>query len=156
MKPTFRKAKKEDVSTIVGMLADDNLGARRENFRDPLPESYYKSFDLISNDPNNDLIVALINDEIVGTLQLTYIPYLTFKGGLRAQIEAVRVHRNHRGKGLGKTFFEWAIEQAKEKNCHLVQLTTNKQRDRAKDFYDSLGFESTHEGMKLYLRPWDS
>lgn len=85
---------------------------------------------------------------------MTFIPYLTFKGGERCQIEAVRVHKDFRGKGLGKLFFEWAIERAKEKGCHLVQLTTNKERDKAKDFYGQLGFEATHEGMKLYLKPW--
>ena len=136
------------------MLADDKLGHLREQYCNPLPQSYIEAFNEISKDSNNELIVAVKGDDILGTLQITFIPYLTFKGGLRAQIEAVRVHKNHRGKGLGKKFLQWAIDRAKEKNCHLVQLTTNKERDRAKDFYDSLGFKSTHEGMKLYLNPW--
>ena len=148
---SFRKATKEDVIKIVSMLADDKLGSQREDFSIPLPQSYYDSFDLIANDSNNELMVAVENSNVIGTLQLTFIPYLTFKGGMRAQIEAVRVHKDHRSRGLGKVFFEWAINRAKEKKCHVIQLTTNKERDRAKDFYDTLGFEATHEGMKLYL-----
>ena len=149
----FRAASTEDLEEIVGMLADDVLGARRERFEKPLPDVYWQAFDRIQKDPNNELVVAVEGDQILGTLQISFIPYLTFQGGLRAQIEAVRVHKNHRGKGLGKQFFQWAIERARSEGCHLVQLTTNKERDKAKDFYGALGFEASHEGMKLYLKP---
>ena len=150
----FREALEEDLEDIVGMLAEDKLGARREELKSPLPSSYTEAFKQIETDPNNELIVVEKDNFVIGTLQLTFIPSLTFKGGTRLQIEAVRVHKDYRSQGLGKKFFEWAIERAKSRNCHLVQLTTNKERDRAKDFYDSLGFETTHEGMKLYLKPW--
>ena len=88
---------------------------------------------------------------MIGTFQLTTIPYLTFQGGKRAQIEAVRVKASARGRGLGREMLRWAIQRAKDKGCHLVQLTTNKQRDEAVRFYEPLGFKATHEGMKLYL-----
>lgn len=150
----FRKAKSEDLEEIIKMLADDKLGSKRENYASPLPKYYLDAFEVISKDPHNELIVLEVNFKVVGTLQITFIPYLTFKGGVRAQIEAVRTHKDYRGRGYGKTLFEWAIQRAKERGCHLVQLTTNKERDKAKDFYDDLGFESSHEGMKLYLKPW--
>jgi GNAT superfamily N-acetyltransferase len=89
--------------------------------------------------------------EVVGTLQLTLIPYLTFRGGWRAQVEAVRISAGRRGEGLGRVLFEWAIEEAQRRGCHLIQLTTNKDRDDARGFYASLGFEATHDGMKRYL-----
>ena len=89
---------------------------------------------------------------IIGTLQMTFITYLTFKGGTRALIEAVRIDKAYRGKGFGKKLFEYAINRAKNKNCHMVQLTTNKSRSEALKFYQSLGFEATHEGMKLLLQ----
>ena len=88
---------------------------------------------------------------IIGTLQLSFISYLTYRGGIRAQIEAVRVHKEHRGKGLGKQLFEWAIHRAKEKGAHLVKLTTDKKRPEALQFYEQLGFTASHEGMKLHL-----
>ena len=88
----------------------------------------------------------------MGTLQLTFIPYLTYEGGWRAQIEAVRITSALRGDGLGHDLFAWAIDRARERGCHLVQLTTDKRRADARRFYEALGFTASHEGMKLHLR----
>ena len=134
------------------MLADDPLGQKREDFKDPLPQKYYDAFERIDGDPNQELVVMEGADQtLVGTLQLSLIPYLTYQGGIRAQIEAVRIHKDHRGKGIGKQLFEWAIARAKTKGAHVVQLTTDKQRPEALRFYESLGFKASHEGMKLHL-----
>lgn len=147
----IREATRQDVPAVVSLLAQDQLGSQREVDTEPLPDEYWSAFEAIDADINNRLVVAEDGDEIVGTLQLTFLPYLTFQGGWRAQVEAVRVAENHRGQGLGRRLFEWAIEEAEQRGCHLVQLTTNKQREDARRFYESLGFEATHEGMKLYL-----
>jgi len=150
---TFRKATKKDVSKIVEMIADDELGKTRESFKTPLPTEYLNAFENIDADYNQELIVVENeNLEIVGTLQLSFIQYLTYKGGIRAQIEAVRIRKDKRGLGLGKTMFEWAIDRAKERNAHLLQLTSDKKRPKAIKFYKDLGFNSTHEGMKMHLK----
>ena len=129
------------------------LWGQPENaFRTPYQRHIEDAFLAIDRDPNQALMVAEINGVIVGTFQLTFIPYLTYQGGVRAQIEAVRVHRDHRGQGLGKLLFEWAIKHAKEKGAHVLQLTTDKQRPEALAFYQGLGFVASHEGMKLHLR----
>lgn len=148
----IRKAKKEDVPAIVQMLANDKLGRLREDYRDPLPDTYYHAFENIRKDPNQELVV-IENEEgrIIGTLQLSFIQYLTYQGGIRAQIEAVRVHEACRGKGLGKKLFQWAIAKSEEKGAHVVQLTTDKKRPEAVAFYRSLGFTDSHEGMKLHF-----
>jgi GNAT superfamily N-acetyltransferase len=148
----FRKATKEDVPFIVQMMADDELGKLREDFKDPLPEKYYQAFSNIDNDPNQELIV-IENElgEIIGTLQLSFIQYLTYQGGIRAQIEAVRIRNDQRGRGIGEKLFRWAIERAKEKGAHLLQLTSDKQRPDAIRFYEKLGFKASHEGMKLHF-----
>lgn len=148
----FRPARRTDVPGIVALLADDALGRRREQYEDPLPPEYLAAFDAIERDPNNLLAVGVDGASVVATLQLTFIPSLTFRGGWRMQIEAVRVAESHRGSGLGRRLVEWSIDQARQRSCHLVQLTTNKQRTQARRFYESLGFEATHHGMKLYLR----
>lgn len=147
----FRAALREDVKAIVDMLADDELGRLRECNRDPLPQSYYRAFDLIDGDPLNELIVACVDDEIVGVLQLTYLPYLTHQGSLRALIEGVRVARPYRSCGIGQVMFEWAIARARERGCRMVQLTTDKARPDARRFYERLGFVASHEGMKLQV-----
>lgn len=149
----FRKAKRDDVYAIVEMIADDELGSTRENFINPLPIEYLEAFENINSDQNQELIVVENQDaEIIGTLQLSFIQYLTYQGGVRAQIEAVRIRKDKRGLGLGKTMFEWAISRAKERDAHLLQLTTDKKRPNAIKFYEDLGFKSTHEGMKLHFR----
>jgi GNAT superfamily N-acetyltransferase len=148
---SIRKAVREDVPIIVELLADDPLGAQREHATDPLPKAYYESFEAIDADPNQRLVVGEREGVIIATLQLTFLPYLTYTGGWRAIIEAVRVARSARGQGLGRKLFEWAIEEARQRRCHVVQLTTDKQRPDALAFYESLGFEATHEGMKLHL-----
>ncbi len=147
----IRKAKRDDVTSIVRLLASDLLGAQRELYQNPLPEKYYSSFEEIDSDKNNHLIVCEIDKKIAATLQLTIIPYLTYQGGRRALIEAVRVDSNYRGQGLGKKMLQWAISKAQELSCHLVQLTTDKKRPDALEFYKSLGFVSSHEGLKLSL-----
>jgi len=134
------------------MLADDPLGSQREKSADPLPSSYYKAFEAISQDPNNELVVAEGHGgRIVAVLQLTFTPYITHQGGWRATIEGVRVAAHARGTGLGREFFAWAIARAQERGCHVVQLTTDKHRSDARQFYEAIGFQATHEGMKLKL-----
>jgi GNAT superfamily N-acetyltransferase len=148
----FRDAVVTDLSSIIALLADDELGQKRENIKKPLPSEYLYAFEGINQDVNQRLIV--VTDEknvIIGTLQLSFIQYLTYQGGIRAQIEAVRILKNQRGKGIGKRMFEWAIQVCKEKGAHLIQLTTDKKRPEAIQFYKDLGFDGSHEGMKLHL-----
>lgn len=148
---SFRRARLDDVPTIVRLLADDPLGARRERDETPLPDSYVRAFHEIDGDGNNELIVACRDERVVGVLQLTVIPGITYQGGRRALIEGVRVARGERSRGLGRALFEWAIARARERGCHMVQLTTDKSRPDALRFYEGLGFVASHEGMKLHL-----
>ncbi|MGB0383736.1 MAG: GNAT family N-acetyltransferase [Ardenticatenaceae bacterium] len=148
----FREAREVDLPFLVEMLADDELGRQREDTSIPLNQGYLSAFNSITSDPNNELIVVEREKQVVGMLQLTFIPYLTYIGSWRCLIEGVRIHRSFRGQGLGSHFFEWAINRAKNKGCQMVQLTSDKQRPNAIRFYKSLGFEPTHEGLKLKFK----
>ncbi len=148
----FRQATLEDLPEIVRMLADDFLGATRERFETPLPESYLKAFEEIEADKNNELIVAEKDGAIVGTLQITFTPSISFQGGKRATVESVRVDEKLRGQGIGKELMLWAIERAQRENCVALQLTTNAERKDAHRFYKNLGFKGSHLGMKLKLK----
>jgi len=150
---SFRRARAEELPDIVRMLADDVLGAKRERFAEPLPETYARAFRAIDADPNNELVVAVREERIVGVLQLTFIPYLTYQGGWRALVEGVRVDGRVRSQGVGKALLEWAIARARERGSVMIQLTTDKSRPDAKRFYEGLGFVASHEGMKLHLTP---
>lgn len=149
---TFRLARRADVADVVRLLSGDVLGATRERYETPLPDSYLAAFDAIEADPNNELVVACLGESVVGTLQMTYIPNMTHQGGWRALIEGVQVDGKVRSRGIGQAMFEWAIARAGERGCCLVQLTTDKRRPDAKRFYERLGFVASHEGMKLFLK----
>jgi GNAT superfamily N-acetyltransferase len=144
---TYREASEDDVSAIVALLADDVIGSGREGESD----AYLAAFEAVAADPRNHLIVADVDGEVAGTLQLTYIPGLSRMGAERAQIEAVRVAAAYRGRGLGREMIGWAIDQARQRGCGLVQLTSDKRREDAIRFYESLGFTASHEGLKLLL-----
>jgi GNAT superfamily N-acetyltransferase len=149
---TFREATVDDLPQIVRLLADDPLGATRETpAGDEIPEAYFTAFDAITKDPNNTVVVAEVAGRVAGTLQLTFIPGLTYTGGERAQIEGVRVAAEQRGAGLGQQMITWAIERARERGCRVVQLTTDRQRPDAIRFYQKIGFRPSHMGMKYHL-----
>ncbi|MFD5266813.1 GNAT family N-acetyltransferase [Streptomyces sp. NPDC058335] len=145
----IRAAVVKDIPAIVGMLADDPLGARRESPDDLAP--YLGALERISADPNQRLVVAVREGRVVGTLQLTIVPGLSRRGATRSIIEGVRVHSDERGSGLGTRFIEWAIEESRRENCRLVQLTSDSTRTDAHRFYERLGFEASHVGFKLQL-----
>ncbi|WP_131737900.1 GNAT family N-acetyltransferase [Actinomadura roseirufa] len=148
---TFREATADDLPRIVRLLADDPLGATRETLADVIPDAYLAAFAAIQKDPNNVLVVAEVGGALAGTLQLTFIPSLTYTGGERAQIEGVRVAAEQRGHGVGQALITWAIDQARARGCRVVQLTTDRQRPDAIRFYQKIGFRPSHMGMKYHL-----
>jgi len=131
------------------MLADDVLGQGRESGQGG--DVYIASFDAIAAQPGNDVYVGEADGEVVATAQLTLIPNLSISGTLRAQIEGVRVASSQRGQGTGEALVRFLVLRAREGGAGMVQLTTNKARADALRFYERLGFEASHEGMKLYL-----
>jgi GNAT superfamily N-acetyltransferase len=145
----IRRATREDVEPIVRLLIDDQLGASRDSTEDLGP--YLKAFEGIDADPNQLLMVAVLDGAVVGTFQLTFIPGLSRKGSLRGQIEGVRVHSGQRGSGLGGTLMAWAIDESRRRGCALVQLTSDMSRVDAHRFYERLGFVASHQGFKLAL-----
>jgi GNAT superfamily N-acetyltransferase len=147
----FRRAAPEDLPTIVALLADDPIGRAREELGPQLDNRYREAFAAIERDPNQLLAVAERSGHVIGVLQLSFIPGLTRRGMWRGQIEGVRVAAGERGSGTGRAMLEWAVEECRRRGCGLVQLTSDKRRADAHRFYESLGFEATHQGYKLSL-----
>ncbi|MFR9754727.1 N-acetyltransferase family protein [Streptomyces sp. TR06-5] len=150
---TLRPATRDDLAAIVALLADDPLGAGRESPDDLTP--YEAAFADIAADPHQHLTVAEADGRIIGTFQLTVIPGLSRKGSARGLVEAVRVHVDARGTGLGTRLLEHAVEEARRQGCALVQLTSDATRTEAHRFYERLGFEASHLGFKKPLAPTD-
>lgn len=149
---TFRSAEFRDLDRILELLYDDVLGKERESISFQNKAKYKEAFNEIIDDKNNDVIVACFVGKIVGCMQITFIPNLTYCGGRRALIEGVRVAENMRGLGVGSKMISYAKKLSEEKNCVMIQLTTNKERPDALHFYIKNGFENTHEGLKLFIK----
>lgn len=151
--PEFRLATEDDLPTVVRLLADDPLGASREQNTDPLPDAYRSAFAAMQAQGGNDLLLATLGGTVVGCLQLTIIPGISRQGASRGQIEGVRVSASCRGMGIGEALMREAIDRSRRAGCTLVQLTTDVSRADARRFYERLGFEATHIGMKLGIVP---
>jgi ribosomal protein S18 acetylase RimI-like enzyme len=147
----FRKARLEDLRAILEMLNEDKVGTVLERIEQPMPRLYTDAFALLDADPNQLLLVGEVDGRIAASLQLSFIPGIAHQAAWRAQVEAVRVARELRGRGIGEAMMRHVIALARERGCALVQLTTNKARDDAQRFYRRLGFAASHEGMKLRL-----
>lgn len=145
------RASADDLPAIIELLVDDPLGRAREAAGAEEAHAYRAAFDAIDRDDAHILVAAKHGAQVVGTMQLSFIPGLSRRGALRAQIESVRVRADFRGQGLGAGLFEWAIAEARERGCALMQLTTDKSRPDAHRFYHRLGFVDSHEGFKLAL-----
>ena len=147
---TIRRARRDDVGFIVGMLADDPLGRGRERLEDPLPPCYFRAFEALDHDPNIQLVVAQDGEgAVVGCLQLCILPGLSSQGASRGLIEDVRVASSCRSRGIGEQLVQWAVAEARVKSCKLVELLTHHTRVDAQRFYVRLGFQPSHVGMTL-------
>jgi len=148
----LREAVAEDVPALVELLAADQLGATRDGItsQDDM-RAYLRAFGVLDADPAHLLLLGANGDDVIATTQLSFLPGLARRGALRAQIEAVRVREDYRGKGIGAAMIEWAIHEAQRRGCALVQLMTDNSRDQAHRFYKRLGFVASHQGLKLKI-----
>ncbi|MFI5865781.1 GNAT family N-acetyltransferase [Streptomyces sp. NPDC051546] len=150
----FRTAKRQDLPAVLALLTqDENPAAAGTGDPEPEPvsEAHERAFAAIEADPRNEMLVLEQDGELVGCLQLTYVPGLGQGGRERALVEAVRIRADRRGGGLGARLMELAAERARERGCGLMQLTSNKRRTAAHRFYERLGDARSHEGFKLPL-----
>jgi ribosomal protein S18 acetylase RimI-like enzyme len=146
----IRRARRDDVETIVKMLADDTLGGPRERLETPLPAAYFAAFEKVERDPNLALVVAEgEGGAVIGCLQLCILPGLSSQGASRGLIEDVRVASHCRGQGIGEQLVQWALAEAGSRGCKLVELLTHHTRVDAQRFYERLGFARSHVGMTV-------
>jgi len=145
----IRDATRADLPAILELMAQDAMSHTLNAV--PLMPEHERALVEIQAHPDHRIVVAELNGEAAGTMQLSYLPGLGGGGRWRAQVEAVRVRRDLRSRGIGRQMMQWAIERARERGCFLVQLTTNQKRIDAQRFYARLGFQPSHVGMKLYL-----
>jgi len=153
---TYRSAMPGDLPFIIALIVEDSVVSSGDDPADAMHEDYVKALTTITADPNQEMIVAELDGKPVGCFQLTYIPGLMRRGAWRGLLEVVHVRADERNLGLGSEMMHWAIERCRERNCSMVQLTSNKKRADAHRFYERLGFKQSHEGFKMYLELRDS
>jgi ribosomal protein S18 acetylase RimI-like enzyme len=147
---TIRRARRDDLGSIIAMLADDPLGGRRERIEDPLPQAYFDAFERVQRDPNLQLVVAEDGEgTVIGCLQLCILPGVSSQGASRGLLEDVRVASLCRSRGIGEQLVQWAVAEARARGCKLVELLTHHTRVDAQRFYERLGFARSHVGMTL-------
>jgi GNAT superfamily N-acetyltransferase len=147
----FREATGDDLEAIAALLDDDAIARGRAGHVGSVTQRVRDAFAEIARSPDNELWVAELGGEVVGTLQLTYIPGLSRNGMRRALLEAVRVDAALRGRGVGAAFMRHAVERARARGWGRVQHTPPARRVAAHRFYERLGFVASHKGMKLAL-----
>ena len=147
---TIRRARRDDLASIIAMLADDPLGGQRERIEEPLPQAYFDAFERVQRDPNIQLVVAESGEgAIIGCLQLCILPGVSSQGASRGLVEDVRVASHCRSRGIGEQLMQWAVTEARAKGCKLVELLTHHTRIDAQRFYERLGFARSHVGMTI-------
>ncbi len=143
------RAERQHLPGLVRLLGDDEIGSTRESSSED--GVYARAFDAIAADPNQVLVIGLIADQPVAMLQISFIPTLSRRGALRAQLEGIRVAEPLRGTGVGTALMQWTIEYCRDHGANLVQLTTDRRRGEAHTFYARFGFVDSHLGLKLEL-----
>src|SRR3546814_6464230 len=114
----LRDATRADLPAILAMLAEETIPPDRE--ADPGDSRYLVAFEAIEADPNQRLIAAELDGRVVGTMQLGFLPGLSFIGSWRGLIEAVRIVSDLRGQRLGERMILWA--RSEEHTSELQSL----------------------------------
>lgn len=148
---SFRPASAEDVDFIVSLIVTDFVGPLPATMKPVGDDSYRRAYEAVAADPNQELVIATLDGERIGCLQLTFIPGLGLTGAWRGLVENVHIVPEQRSQGFGSRMMDYAIARCRERGCYVVQLTSNKARVDAHRFYRRLGFAQSHEGFKLAL-----
>lgn len=136
MNISIRSATEAQTDQILALYAD-------MDDQDPLPlDTWKRLWAEIQTVPNYTLYLAWDGEIPVGTFSLLYVTTPMHRDFHRyAIVDAVTVHSDRRGQGIGTLMMRWALEKAAADGCYKLMLSSNLKRDRAHQFYQSLGFE---------------
>lgn len=146
----LRRADAADLDPLMALLSDDSIGRGRGDAGDAADgDRYAVALHAILSDARNELVVGVDGSgTVVATFQLTTMPGLARRGATRLQVEAVRVARTQRGRGVGSALMRWVLEVAAPAvGADLVQLTSDARREDAHRFYERMGMTASHVGF---------
>ena len=148
----IRRARDTDLPALIAIFAADTVGGHGDTTDPEAFEDYLRAFHVIDASQNEQLFVAELAGEVVGTFQILFNRTLTGRGSLSMIIEAVQTREDMRGRGIGAQMIRHAVEEAKRRDCRLVQLSSNMARVDAHRFYERLGFFRSHFSFKMKLK----
>jgi GNAT superfamily N-acetyltransferase len=95
------------------------------------------------------VFVALVGEVVAGTYELVILDSMAKRGRRSGLVEAVAVHPQQQGHGIGRAMMQHALEQCRLASCYKMALSSNLKREQAHLFYDSLGF--TRHGYSFQI-----
>ncbi len=105
-----------------------------------------KIYDKIEDNPNHIIVVALIDEKVVGTATLLLEFKFIHNGGIVGHIEDVVVDKNYQGQKIGEKIIRYLLEVAKTKGCYKTILDCV---DDVKPFYEKLGFRHNANALRF-------
>jgi GNAT superfamily N-acetyltransferase len=145
MEITLREATEADLPAILTLYAQ--LG--QDDGKVLSLEAAGCIFARMKTYPDYRIYIALLNGRIVGTFALLILDNIAHMGTPSAILEDVVVEEGIRSQGIGRQMMRYANSLCREKGCYKMSLTSNRNREAAHRFYESLGFEK--HGYSFYM-----
>src|SRR5580700_7450621 len=138
----------DDVAAAVALLRD---GSMLPAFEDVTRVDDYWAAVEETRRQRGDVLVAEVEGEVVGVLQVIIFQHFQHAGGWCAEIESVHVRSDLRSRGIGGQMLAAAEEIARERGCYRIQLTSRNVRVDAHRFYLAHGYGQTSQGFKKFF-----
>lgn len=99
---------------------------------------------LFGDKPKAFCVLAEVDHKPVG-FALCFYNYSTFQGKAGIYIEDLYVEEEYRGRGIGKGFFKFIAQKAKEENCGRIQWWVLDWNEPSIEFYKKMGAKMMDE-----------
>src|ERR1700677_559989 len=142
MKVVIRPIEKDDVPAASLVVQGGSLTPEVEDEDDV--ESYWSAVEETRR-RRGDVLVAVVENEVVGICQLIVFPHFQHTGGWCAELESVHVRSDLRSHGIGAKLLAAAEELARREGCYRVQLTSRNARSDAHRFYEAQGYSAVSQ-----------
>jgi GNAT superfamily N-acetyltransferase len=130
----IRKATLADADRIANLLTQLGYPGTEGFIREKIVQ--------MSRHPDEELVVAVRNGEVLGFLSLHFIPQIALPGSI-ARISYLCVDEENRGGGIGRQLEAYCERLARERGCDRIELHCHLRRERAHKFYFRQGYEES-------------
>ena len=143
--PIIRAAKRNDLTELTDLykhLHDDDAVDE---------ETVNAVFTSILDSEKTVVVVAEIDESVVGTCHLTLVRNLTRGGQPWCALENMVVSPESRRKGIGAALMKWSISWADDRGAYKLQLVSADRRVESHRLYERSGMAAAVKGFRRYL-----